>query len=98
MCPDGSGKFSSFQLCDGKNACADGSDEASCMYPCLNGEKIPITRLCDGKPDCSDRSDESLCSGTDFTCADGDKIPLQKVCDGTRDCSDGGDEASTLCG
>ena len=63
-------------LCDGKDDCADRSDELDCGKPqfpplldstfiCRNLQAIPAEKRCNGQNDCFDESDEEYCFSCD---------------------------------
>lgn len=58
------------KYCDGKNDCADESDELMCCcadieFECRSDHRcIPVEKYCDGKNDCADESDELTCAST----------------------------------
>ena len=60
-------------VCDGKDDCADRSDELHCQQPqfhpllessfvCRTFQVIPANKRCDGNIDCFDESDEEFCA------------------------------------
>ncbi|XP_069938272.1 basement membrane-specific heparan sulfate proteoglycan core protein isoform X44 [Cherax quadricarinatus] len=76
VCQDQTICLTSFQMCDGKRDCADGSDEHNCQSddlmatcidsPCGNKVCIPTHKICDGIPDCNDAADEVNCHDNIF--------------------------------
>ncbi|XP_059170575.1 basement membrane-specific heparan sulfate proteoglycan core protein-like [Physella acuta] len=90
--------------CNGRNDCADGSDEMDCVledcsedqFQCSSGETrcIPLQYKCNQEIDCADGSDEIDCSPAclEYLCYDGKCISNSLRCDSKADCSRGEDE------
>ncbi len=58
-------------VCDGKDQCMDGADEADCReFDCGDGERIPARGVCDSDVNCKNHADDLDCPGW-FVCADG---------------------------
>ena len=104
-CPDGT-CISYFSVCDGKEDCLNGTDEANdtCLhmtFQCNSGQIIPLSRYCDYVQDCADNSDEICeypkCQPNEFQCANQECVALRSRCNFIEDCQDGSDENQTTC-
>ena len=96
-------------VCNGRDNCSDGADEANCIQKCENRSDyrckdgvtcLAADEVCDGRADCPGADDEATCSTTEcdgFQCRDGACIDPTQKCDGKADCLLAEDEAPGLC-
>ena len=73
-------------VCDGKQHCINGEDEAKCTGICTHS--TACAQYCSYKNDCR-------CTRGYFQCQSGGCIPVGKLCDGASNCADGSDEPAT---
>ncbi|KAL3269845.1 hypothetical protein HHI36_008903, partial [Cryptolaemus montrouzieri] len=110
QCIDRVDCFNSSQICDGKFACKDHSDEVGCPYcaphlaPCDNWSSIcfnPVSQRCNRELDCPKGEDEigcsKRCNSTSIDCLlNGICINTTQLCDRNEDCRNGYDEKNCM--
>ena len=89
---DGGALIAVEAVCDGRQQCEDGTDEAGCkMFLCDGGGTVPDRLRCNHQYDCDDGSDERGCEWRRCGTV---TLVERNICDGYEDCEDGSDEAN----
>ena len=73
-------------VCDQKNDCPNGEDEAGCAFEHNNAG-------CSGEAGGCDSSEDECANGGRFKCRLSGCVEAGRVCDGHNDCADYSDEA-----